>query len=171
VLPTNAAVETVALADEALGFLNKRTKFWMTQQKPVPPPSELGLKLLRTSTFCGKSKDNTSKDGPDERPFSASDTRDNNRTQRRRQPGNTRRSPEGQIHNYAFERTTRHSPIGQSEQPLNTNIVEPIVKVETLNDSGNDNVNVKKTRESKNKGGRNDNDDISILPGKSTLLP
>ena len=139
----------------------------MTQQKPVPPPSELGLKLLRTSTFCGKSKDNTGKDGPDERPFSASDTRDNNRTQRRRQPGNARRSPDGQIHNDAFESTTIHSPIGQSEQPLNTNIVEPIVDVETLNDS----VNVKKTRESKNKREMNDNDDISILPGKRTLLP
>lgn len=120
VRPTNAAMETVTLADRALWFLDERADYWKQQSVPVPPASALGMRLSRTRTFC-----NTGESGMDrtstsvlERPFSADDATRNMNTAKH----GRRSKPQNKDKDLATtENNTpeRLPPIGRSAEPPN----------------------------------------------------
>lgn len=118
VLPTNATVETVAIADGALWYLDERTEYWKTQPKPVPPASELGMKLSRTKTFCGNTKANSTLASTIERPFSAADVHNYRGSSTiQRNPGILRDSNKEKLSGYESGSNERPPPIGKSAEP------------------------------------------------------
>lgn len=125
VLPTKAAVETVTLADRALWFLDERVDYWKQQSVPVPPASELGMRLSRTCTFC-----NTGESGMDrtytsvfERPFRADDATRNMDTARRgKRSKSQNKDKDLATTENNTPRTERLPPIGKSAEPPNVDI-------------------------------------------------
>lgn len=73
-LPTNAAVETRGLASHGIDFLKDRAEYWQEHQpvNPLPPPSELALRMSRMRTFYADSG-RASMSSNTNRPYSADD--------------------------------------------------------------------------------------------------
>lgn len=128
VLPTNAAVETIEMADGALWFLDERTDYWKQQPKPTPPLSELGMKLTRTRTFHTEPRSNSTLVSLNERPYSAADIHDTPRN--RRKDAYNRKSMTSQRPKSTGNETSldRPTPIGQSAETPKSDRAEDRVK-------------------------------------------